>query len=296
MKNNNIQRYFIPGDEWLYFKLYCGVKTADIIIEQALLPLTTKLLSDKIISKWFFIRYNDPELHIRFRLFLNNSEEIGHVIRMVKNHIQLYVDSRMINKVLLDTYSREVERYGSNTIEIFENLFCYDSILIANLLSNIEGDEGEIIRWQFCLRTIDQLLNDFNFTLLQKLEIFTGLSNSFMTEFNADKQMHKQINEKYRQSKQIVETILNRTKDDESEMLSLFEILNQHSEYIKPHVEQILKLNEEGKLETSLYNLISSYIHMHCNRLFRSKQRMQEMVIYRFLELYYRSEKYRNNL
>lgn len=35
-----VKRKFPPGSEWLYLKIYTGVKTADIILEEAIQPLT----------------------------------------------------------------------------------------------------------------------------------------------------------------------------------------------------------------------------------------------------------------
>ncbi|HBX51207.1 MAG: hypothetical protein A2275_06955 [Bacteroidetes bacterium RIFOXYA12_FULL_35_11] len=65
-------RYFIPGSEWLYYKIYCGPKTADTIIENVFLPVSSKLFENSLIKKWFFIRYSDSDLHLRFRILLND--------------------------------------------------------------------------------------------------------------------------------------------------------------------------------------------------------------------------------
>jgi thiopeptide-type bacteriocin biosynthesis protein len=67
-----IKRRFVPGSEWLYLKIYTGIKTSDTILEEAVHPLTEYFLENNYISEWFFIRYNDPKPHIRFRLKLNN--------------------------------------------------------------------------------------------------------------------------------------------------------------------------------------------------------------------------------
>jgi len=46
-----MKRTFIPGDEWLYYKLYCGKKTADYILIDVIKPITEKLLSEGLINQ-----------------------------------------------------------------------------------------------------------------------------------------------------------------------------------------------------------------------------------------------------
>ena len=46
---------------------------------------------------------------------------------------------------------------------------------------------------------------------------------------------------------------------------------------------------EAGRLSVSLASLATRHIHMHANRLLRSAQRQQEMVIYDFLARLYDS-------
>ena len=69
-----MKRTFSLGSEWLYFKIYCGVKTADFILVDYLKETIEQLLAQQYISKWFFIRYNDPDAHLRLRFKIDNPE------------------------------------------------------------------------------------------------------------------------------------------------------------------------------------------------------------------------------
>ncbi len=163
LENNEtlIQRTFIPGENWLYFKIYSGPKTADTILAEDIKPLVEKMSSVNIINKWFFIRYSDPKLHIRVRFYLSKTDYLNHVISLMNSSMKPYVQNNLIWKIQLDTYEREIERYGENTIDLIENLFCYDSNMHLDLLSSLYGDEGETTRWLFGLKAIDQTLIDF---------------------------------------------------------------------------------------------------------------------------------------
>lgn len=62
---NKIHRTFIPGSQWVYIKLYTGEKTADDLLIQVIAPVIKKVQKAQHIKKWFFIRYSDPDFHLR---------------------------------------------------------------------------------------------------------------------------------------------------------------------------------------------------------------------------------------
>ena len=286
---DNVQRSFIIGDEWLYYKLYCGPKTADEILTMVIKPVTEELFKKKIIDKWFFIRYSDPKLHLRVRFHYTTPEKISVIINTLYEFIKTYIDQDLINKIQIDTYQRELERYGFRSIELVEELFFYDSEMIVNFLDMIEGDEGEVIRWLFALRAIDNFLDTFLYSEEKKLKLLEGLKNGFGKEFGMNKMLKLQLDKKYRNNRQLINEFFN-DKFGEENIGDLIHLLNQKSLKIKNVVQEILKKENEQILEKPLDDLLGSYIHMLMNRLFKSKQRMHEMVIYDFLYRYYKSE------
>lgn len=68
------ERYLIPGSEWLFFKIYTGPKSADTLLAGPLRILVTSLLERAHVDSFFFIRYTDPEYHIRLRFHLPHRE------------------------------------------------------------------------------------------------------------------------------------------------------------------------------------------------------------------------------
>src|SRR6185436_2264047 len=60
-------RRFLPGDSWLYVKLYTGTATADTLLRDYLAPVVEKAIDSGLASRWFFIRYGDPDWHVRLR-------------------------------------------------------------------------------------------------------------------------------------------------------------------------------------------------------------------------------------
>src|SRR5207253_1369387 len=62
-----VRRTFTPGSDWLYAKLYTGSATADSLLLDVVAPLARELLAADAVDSWFFIRYADPDWHLRVR-------------------------------------------------------------------------------------------------------------------------------------------------------------------------------------------------------------------------------------
>lgn len=116
------QRLFPPGSEWNYLKLYAAPDAEDELLVRSLRPV--------LEEGAFFVRYSDPEPHLRVRLrgaeMLEPLAELGRQL----------LEEGMALRVCLDTYERETERYGGDAgIEPAEAFFAADSLLVADLLA-----------------------------------------------------------------------------------------------------------------------------------------------------------------
>jgi thiopeptide-type bacteriocin biosynthesis protein len=285
-----LKRTFIVGDEWLYYKFYTGPKTADVILTEMIKPVTEELLSHQVIDYWFFIRYSDPQLHTRVRFHVSDPQNIAAIIQAIRSYSTPYFEKNLVWKIQLDTYQREVERYGINSMDLSEQWFYYDSKMIVDMLSLIEGDEGERIRWLFALRAVDTMLDDFRSDMEQKFDLVTLLRENFGREHGMNRNLKEQMEQKFRDNRAEINELMDRSNDQVSEMLPLFQVLAQKSAAVQPIAEQILTLNKNNQLGMPLNDLMASYSHMMVNRLFKSKQRTHEMVLYDFLHRYYKSE------
>ncbi|WP_299894171.1 thiopeptide-type bacteriocin biosynthesis protein [uncultured Aquimarina sp.] len=279
-----VQRAFIIGSEWLYYKIYTGPKTSDLILTEIIKPIASHLLEQDVIDKWFFIRYNDPKHHIRVRFHYNEPENVAAVINALYAGLKEFSDEDLIWKIQLDTYQREIERYGVDTMVASEELFFLDSKMIVDFLDLIDGDEGEELRWLFGIRAIDQLLADFGYDEDQKLVLMERLKTGFGAEFGMNKNLKKQMDKKFRNEQEKIKNFLSLSKEATPEYIPILDLLEEKSTKSKALVGSI-----KSKVNTSILDdRMSSYIHMLMNRLFRSKNRLHEMVLY---DLLYRNYK-----
>ncbi len=138
-----IRRKFIPGSRWLYFKIYTGIKTADEVATRTLLPLLRELYEAKLIDDWFFIRYTDPDFHLRLRLLVARPEHYAAIFARIGSSVEPLVDNGAVVKVVCDTYVREIERYGAGTMEAVERLFGIDSRAVLELLDRVAEEPAD---------------------------------------------------------------------------------------------------------------------------------------------------------
>ena len=290
------QRSFILGSEWLYYKIYLGAKTADIFLTQTMLPLVVELKQKKLIKKWFFIRYADPGLHLRIRFLVDNTEHIGNIVDLFFQEMRPWLNTDLIWKVQADTYNRELERYGTNTIALSETIFWYYSETTLHFLDMIEGEEGEKLRWLFGLRSIDTLLNAFDYELQEKLVLLDGLRISFGREFNMARPPKKQLDAKFRKERGSIEHFMALTEFNASDYAPIWGILQRFHNNLERIAHQILEIERNGQLQMRKNYLLGSHIHMLMNRLFKSKNRLNEMVCYDFLFRYYKTALAKNKV
>lgn len=276
-----ITRKFHPGSEWLYFKVYTGIKTSDTILQEVIEPLVEQLQIQNLIDQWFFIRYNDPKPHLRIRLNLKNITAYSTILGMINSLFKDYLESGEVASIIMDTYSRELERYGENTIEYAEDLFFKSSQLILNFLEY--SDEEKIITSLFY---IDQILSAFNLSPEEKIEFAKRSENAFKSEFNADKNLNNQLKKKYNEFYPHYFEFI--TSEEYEEIRNLIKS-NITEIALKP--EELSKLENDNVLKIKPKDFFKSVFHMHINRLFISHQRLFEMVVYDHLFRIYKTNR-----
>ena len=282
-----VRRSYAPGSEWLYAKLYTGSATADQILTEAIAPLVAGG------APWFFLRYSDPHWHVRLRVHGEPSWLYGDFMPRLAEATRAMLDDGRMWRLQLDTYEREIERYGGDAgIELSERLFSADSACVIDLLGMLAGDAGIDARWRLALRGIDQLLDDLGFDLALRLSLMRRIRDSFAREHRVDGAVMFQrgLGDKYRKERGALEGLLDRARDADSDFQPGFERFAQRSADNAPIIAELRALEQRGALTSSLVDLAPSYIHMHVNRIIRSAQRAHELVLYDLLVRLYESK------
>ncbi len=279
---SKLRHTFVPGDKWLYFKIYCGTFIADELLKNKLNTLVLSFQNKKLIKKWFFIRYSDPEHHLRIRFELTNVEYLGEIIISINKALKEWVDDDLIWKISIDTYQREIQRYLQEKIIYSEEIFFINSEIVRRYLNKETnlGDSGPE-RLLFCLWHLNTILDVFGLNLQDKLKISENYFNSYAVEFRSNRQLKKQLGVKYNKYLDSIKLLFDDTSGTKRSLRSKFKLLE------KPFYTQYKRNAKKITTNVDEKEIIKSHMHMFVNRLFITKQRKHELVIYYFLTRYY---------
>lgn len=280
------ERTFAPGSEWVFAKLYSSPSTSDRLLSQIVGPLSESLLSQGLIDHWWFVRYADPDDHLRWRLHVAGKTRPAKVQRDIERAVATALSTALVRRLVFDTYEREIERYGGDLgIEIAERYFWADSLAIVQLLDPERGIGANAeLRWQCAIAGVDALLSDFGFNVHAKLGLARKLRDIFGREFHADAAFARQLAAKYRAVRPDLERLLDADADRANPWLEAFAVRSTCASEVLARLHAAAR---GGALQVPVAVLAESYVHMHLNRLFRAEQRAQELVIYDFLTCLY---------
>lgn len=278
---NGIQRKFSFGDPWLYIKIYAGYTIVDKTLLETVTPICNKLLQEGKIEKWFFIRYQDPQPHLRLRLLSHSYPDgIDQTVLLLKAELDPLVQQGLIDKFALDTYERELERYGPQHIELAETIFAIDTQLTTQLLAQLQQHQADEHRWLYGCRIVDAALEGFMLTLDQRAAITRDFASGFLSDFTEKEKIEIRLNDKYRLLRKELETVMGVSEDPLSQQTAVL---------CRNYTEQISRqLNASQHHFT--WEQIGAFVHMCCNRLFISESREQELLVYHFLAKHYKSK------
>jgi thiopeptide-type bacteriocin biosynthesis protein len=291
-----IVRSFPPWSEWLYLKVYTGTATADEVLRDAIGPVVRKLARSNAADRWFFVRYDDPAHHLRVRFHGTPTTLRRTVWPALQKELQPFLPDRRIWRLALDTYEREVERYGGpEGIELAEALFHADSDLALDILDQLApGDRGLDQRWRLTLRGIDLLLVSFGMDLAAKQTVIAQARSTFEREFRVDRTLRRQIGARFRLERGALARLLSWTPETGDSLAPGCRALAARSTRLRGIVDELLAQERAGRLSRPLNQWVASVVHMHVNRLVRGLPRQHEFVLYEFLARLYASEAHRD--
>lgn len=286
-----VQRSFAPGSEWLYAKLYTGTATADVLLREVVRPVAAEALASGAADRWFFIRYGDPDWHLRVRLHGDPARLLGEVVPRLHELAAPLLADGSLWKVQLDTYERETERYGGpDGIELAERLFHADSEAVLDTLDTLSGDEGAELRWRLGLCGVDALLADLGLDAAGKRDVMRSMETGMAREFGKAATLKRELSDRFRRERAPLESLLAALRDGGDGLPPELAALRRRSEALRPVAAELAERERGGRLNAPVQALATSFTHMHLNRMLRSSARAQEMVIYHLLGRLYESE------
>jgi thiopeptide-type bacteriocin biosynthesis protein len=290
-----LKRDFEPGSEWFYAKLYTGTSTADELLLDVVAPVIRAARAAGLARSWFFLRYGDPKFHLRLRILGANSASAQGLLKLLQRRIAPWLADRRVWRVQLDTYEREVERYGGpEGTRLAERIFEADSEAALGILRALRNhDRRPDLCALFALRGMDQLFDDLGLDLDARLELARGYRSGYAGEFKVGGPFEAQLSSKFRSRRAELEEFLEGARSDEPGVKECHAALANRSRAISSLVRNLNSTEGEARIGQERRSLAGDFAHLYVNRLLRADHRAQELVLYDFLRRIYESRKAR---
>ena len=267
------ERRFAPGSRWLYARLETGVASADRVLREVVAPLVRAARASGAARRWFFVRYADPAPHLRLRLDGDPARLAAEVLPALHRLAAPLLDDGTLIRIGLDTYQREVERYGGPAgVELVEELFWHDSEAALAIVEGLDDTTGADARWQLALCSADGLLGALGLAPEARAEVHRRARNALAAEHRATAALRTAIGARYRAYRDRIDALLAGEGPDE----------------LAPGLAALAARDRAigavaAALAPSLVDMAWSLVHMSCNRLLHASARAHELVLHDLL-------------
>lgn len=278
-------RHRLPGSDWLYLRIHGGPNVLDRLLGDTFMPLAERQRGAGSCANWFFIRYGDPDWHLRLRFHGRPSRLTGEVLPEWQALLARLRAEGQVARVEIGTYEREVERYGGpRAMLLCEHWFDQESRRIAGLLQALRGGNPHW-RWQVAAACLMLDLSDLGLDRATLSDLFTCLANGYRAEFRMEKQRMATLGVQYRtHTNAILRACEGRMPSDHSDEKTLLAMVDQDRDRRRAIGQSLRALEDEpGAMHGNTKTLAPSLVHMSCNRWFSEAPRPNEMVLYDML-------------
>ncbi|HEU5228617.1 MAG TPA: thiopeptide-type bacteriocin biosynthesis protein, partial [Ktedonobacteraceae bacterium] len=254
-------RVFSPGDVWNYVKLYCTPAQQEEIIASPLRDLIRQLRERQLIDRWFFLRYADPQPHLRLRIHTHASEQIQAALHLLLSWSRQLAAGGLIQRFVLDTYEREVARYGGPAaIDLLEEVFSVDSDICSSIVAAQYIHRLTLEPLAIAVASLDRFFAVWGYDREQRLQWLRRRVEkyAFRKEFHSKRKHYCELLvpcEKYADAELTTQRAL------------LYELMAPLENQLPPLVTQIRHFAQTGQLWVAEEDLLASLAHMHKVRL-----------------------------
>jgi thiopeptide-type bacteriocin biosynthesis protein len=266
-----VQRMRFPGQGVIYLKLY-----GPVTFQNDLLFALHQLLEECDSPGWFFVRYQDPEDHLRVRIL---SGEAGPVDRFSRE-AQRYADHGFLQRWCIDTYEPEFERYGGEAgLTVCEEIFCLETRAVLELLTLKPALPIE----ELALCSTDSLLEGLGISTKDRYHLYRSLKESHLQDIGqAGKEKIQQWRREFGQARprlwQVMSWFHGVTTGSEPPAEQLGGWNRDFRTRLSPPAQALRELEQRHELLYPLSHVASSLIHMHANRLALSQDQEQRLI------------------
>ncbi|KAA8882026.1 hypothetical protein F3087_38875 [Nocardia colli] len=248
-----------PGSDWLFAKLYHVPTFEEDLLVNQIRTFCAETLADGSADSWFFLRYTDPDPHLRIRWHGTQDRLVDTVAPAVLRWGNTLVANGFCHRFGLDTYDQEVERYGGVAgTEIAEELFAADSVATLAMLELIDQRVVTMERAHLGMYTVHDLIVALGLDEPARLDLYrAGVVD------------RKATADEYRKQKGTFRSLLGDPDWPAAQPggATIAAVLAERRIRLRAIRSRLEAAAASGVLSRSIPELTRSFVHMHCNRL-----------------------------
>jgi thiopeptide-type bacteriocin biosynthesis protein len=131
-----------PGGAWTYVKLYGAEAELDALLRDHAGRIVAACAERADLDRWFFLRYRDPQHHLRLRLRAKDGDGVALVAHLCAL-LEPLITEGALRRYAFDTYEPELERYGGSAAQTaVQRLFRRDSERVLEALASAADAGG----------------------------------------------------------------------------------------------------------------------------------------------------------
>jgi thiopeptide-type bacteriocin biosynthesis protein len=260
-----------PGTEWLFAKVYAPAVLEEEVLIGSGAALFQEATAAGLVENWFFIRYSDPDPHLRLRFRGDPRRLIAELVPRLCDWGADLVRRGVCSRLCLDTYDRELERYGGpEGMAAAEDIFGADSRAVVRVLGVLAQGLLALDRISLAVLSIDDLLDSLGASEDERLAWCREVLGS-----------RRLAGPEYRARKATLRDLLGHpgALGRQPGGAALAGILGARRQELSAVGPRLAALGRDGALSQPRSALHRSYVHMHCNRLLGRDGTAEEQVL-----------------
>lgn len=270
-------------EDWIYLKLYINTMHQNYCILYFFEKIYPKLMKERMIDEFFYIRYKDPNDHLRLRI---RTTQIYSVLPIIGRYIEELKSLNLLTKYTIEQYDPEIYRYGGiQCIGLAEIFFQQDSICALSLLEFVNSK-----RTRFSLKQIF-IISSAN--IMNTVGLSVKTQNSYLEQYRFKTKFNEEFIKEFEPLKHII--YLKNYNIEKEDLISMQIFFDERRVALENYWKSVLAHNLD---ENMRLNILLSLLHMHFNRLFGVNKGLEKRLmgyLRKLINEWYSYEKYKEN-
>lgn len=265
--------------DWLYLKIYLDSSSLETVLIE--LSRVLERASREPGPPWFFVRYTDPDLHLRIRVKLHDPRAGSDFLRSLL--LENLAAEPLCQRVSEEPYSPELYRYGGpQAMALLEEHFCADSAWVLELVRDHDLEDK---RWRWVVWRLHVAHEVWGLQLEERVFECNAVRAELATRLRLTIEEKRAIGRFVRDRGGATEAVVAET---DPVLRTGTGLRARYRESIRRALAGLRDLERNRRLTRKLRPIVRSVIHVGVNRLVDADFLRAEAMAYELLLREYR--------